>query len=97
MTIPIRTLFSKNNSVRIEERFVYSFATELGQFRIALRGKRAAAQVGRDFNMSQLARDVGMSLEGLNKALSGDGNPTLATVMKVAKALGLRVGFRPTA
>jgi probable addiction module antidote protein len=36
-----------------------------------------------------------MRREGLNKALSGDGNPTLATVMKVAKALGLRLSFRP--
>jgi DNA-binding phage protein len=36
-----------------------------------------------------------MSRKGLNKALSGDGNATLATVMKVAKALGLRLGFRP--
>jgi len=43
--------------------------------------------------MSQLARDVGMSCEGLNKALSGEGNPTLATIMKVAKALGLRIEF----
>jgi probable addiction module antidote protein len=56
---------------------------------------RALGVVARARNMSQLAREVGMSREGLNKALSGDGNPTLATVMKVAKALGLRVGFRP--
>jgi len=58
---------------------------------------RALGVVARARNMSQLARDVGMSREGLNKALSGDGNPTLATIMKVAKALGLRVGFIPTA
>jgi len=31
-----------------------------------------------------------MSRQGLDKALSGDGNPSLATVVKVAKALGLR-------
>jgi len=47
--------------------------------------------------MSQLARDVGMSREGLNKALWDEGNPTLSTIVKVAKALGLRVGFRPAA
>jgi putative addiction module killer protein/probable addiction module antidote protein len=58
---------------------------------------RALGVVARARNMSQLAREVGMSREGLNKALSGDGNPTLGTVMKVAKALGLRVGFRPAA
>jgi probable addiction module antidote protein len=58
---------------------------------------RALGVVARARNMSQLAREVGMSREGLSKALSGHGNPTLATVMKVAKALGLRVGFRPAA
>jgi probable addiction module antidote protein len=58
---------------------------------------RALGVVARARNMSQLARDVGMSREGLNKALSGEGNPTLATITKVAKALGLRVGFRPAA
>jgi probable addiction module antidote protein len=45
--------------------------------------------------MSQLARDAGMSREGLYKALSGDGNPSFATVMKVARALGLRIRFAP--
>ena len=34
---------------------------------------------------------------GLNKALSGEGNPTLSTVMKVAKALGLKVSIQPGA
>jgi probable addiction module antidote protein len=58
---------------------------------------RALGVVARSRNMSQLSRDTGISREGLNKALSGEGNPTLATVMKVAKALGVRVGFRPAA
>ena len=38
-----------------------------------------------------------MSRVDLNKALSGEGNPTLATVLKVAKALGLKVSFQPEA
>jgi probable addiction module antidote protein len=58
---------------------------------------RALGVVARRRNMRQLSRDTGISREGLNKALSGEGNPTLATVMKVAKALGVRVGFRPAA
>lgn len=45
--------------------------------------------------MSQLARDTGISREGLDKALSGEGNPSFATVLKVADALGLRLGFSP--
>ena len=57
---------------------------------------RALGVVARARNMSQLARDVGMSRESLHKALSGEGNPTLSTIMKVSKALGLRIAFHPT-
>ena len=45
--------------------------------------------------MSRLARDTGLSREGLYKALSQDGNPSFATVMKVANALGYRLRFDP--
>lgn len=55
----------------------------------------ALGVVARARNMSQLARDTGISREGLNKALSGEGNPTLETIMKVSKALGLRMAFHP--
>ena len=44
-------------------------------------------------NMSQLAREVGISREGLYTALSCQGNPSFAVVLKVAKAMGLRVAF----
>ena len=53
----------------------------------------ALGTVARARNMTKLARDVGMSRAGLNKALSAEGNPTLATVLKVVKALGLKVAF----
>ena len=46
-------------------------------------------------NMSQLARDTGLTREGLYKALSDDGNPSFATVAKVAKALGFRLTVQP--
>lgn len=55
----------------------------------------ALGVVARARNMSQLARETGLTREGLYKALSGDGNPSFATVLKVAKALGLRLSFRP--
>ena len=54
----------------------------------------ALGDVARARNMSQLARDTGMSREGLYKALSGEGNPSFATVAKVAKAMGLRLTFK---
>ena len=56
---------------------------------------RALGVVARARNMTALAREVGMSRVGLSKALSGEGNPTLSTVMKVAKALGLKVSIQP--
>lgn len=54
---------------------------------------RALGAVARARNMSRLAVEVGMSREGLYKALSGEGNPSFATVMKVARALGLKLEF----
>lgn len=58
---------------------------------------RALGVLARAGNMTALAEEVGMSRVGLNKALSGEGNPTLATVLKVARALGLRISFQPVA
>ena len=45
--------------------------------------------------MMQLARDTGMSREGLYKALGENGNPSFATVMKVLGALGLKIHVEP--
>lgn len=56
---------------------------------------RALGAVARARNMTALASKIGMSRVGLNKALSGEGNPTLATVIKVTKALGLKVSIQP--
>jgi len=38
-----------------------------------------------------VARDAGLSRESLYKALTDTGNPSFATVLKVARALGLRL------
>ncbi|MHB8530162.1 MAG: addiction module antidote protein [Caulobacteraceae bacterium] len=47
--------------------------------------------VARARGMTAVARQAGLSRESLYKALSDDGNPELGTLLKVAKALGLRV------
>ena len=47
--------------------------------------------MARSRGMAQTARDAGLSREGLYKALSADGNPSFATVLKVLAALGLRM------
>jgi probable addiction module antidote protein len=57
----------------------------------------ALGDVARARNMSQLARDTGMTREGLYKALSSEGNPSFATVLKVVRALGLELRFRKAA
>ncbi|MFP5381218.1 MAG: addiction module antidote protein [Gammaproteobacteria bacterium] len=52
---------------------------------------RALGDIARAKGMSQVARDAGLSRESLYKALSENGNPSFATVLKVAKALGVRL------
>lgn len=51
----------------------------------------ALGDVARARNMTQLAERTGMTRMGLYKALSGKGNPSFATVSKVANALGLKI------
>lgn len=51
---------------------------------------RALGVIARSQNMSELARRVGMSRDGLYRALSAEGNPTWVTLLKVTSALGLR-------
>jgi len=51
---------------------------------------RALGDIARAKGMSQVARDAGLSRESLYKALSENGNPSFATVLKVARALGVQ-------
>ena len=53
--------------------------------------RAALNDIARAQNMSRLARDAGMTREGLYKALSENGNPTFTTVTRIARALGMRV------
>ncbi len=57
--------------------------------------RAALNHVARTQNMSALARDTGLNRGNLYSALSEDGNPTLATLLKVANALGLRLRLEP--
>ncbi len=49
----------------------------------------------RQRNMTQLAKDVGITREGLRKALSAEGDPRLSTLVKLLSALGLRLRIEP--
>ena len=50
----------------------------------------ALGDIARARGMVQLAKATGLTREGLYKALSKNGNPSLGTVLKVMQALGLR-------
>ncbi|MBE7419316.1 MAG: putative addiction module antidote protein [Ideonella sp.] len=52
-------------------------------------------EVARARGMAQTAREIGMTREGLYKALSPTGNPSFSTVLKVLAALGLRLHVTP--
>ena len=58
---------------------------------------QALGTIARSGNLSELARRAGMSREGLYEALSADGNPSSATIMKVGHALGPRIHFESVA
>jgi probable addiction module antidote protein len=51
---------------------------------------RALGDIARAKGMSQVAKDAGLSRESLYRALSDEGNPSFATILKVVKALGVR-------
>lgn len=53
----------------------------------------ALGVVARARGMSDLSRETGLSRQTLYKALSGEGNPELATIAKVADALGYRLSL----
>jgi probable addiction module antidote protein len=55
----------------------------------------ALGDVARARGMVQLARDTGLTREGLYKALSKDGNPNFGTVLKVLHALGIKITLQP--
>lgn len=52
---------------------------------------RALGDIARAKGMSLVAKEAGLSRESLYRALSADGNPSFATVLKVARALGVRL------
>ena len=56
---------------------------------------RALGDVARAKGMSLVAKEAGLSRESLYRALSADGNPSFATVLKVAKALCVRLHAQP--
>ena len=55
----------------------------------------ALGDVARAMGMSEVAKETGVTREGLYKALSGKGDPRLSTLAGVVRAMGLRLAVRP--
>ena len=51
----------------------------------------ALGDIARAKGMTEIAREAGLGRESLYKALSPGGNPEFATILKVIRALGLRL------
>ncbi len=51
--------------------------------------------IARAKGMTKVARNAGLGRESRYKALSSDGNPEFATVLKVVQTLGLRLHAAP--
>ena len=51
--------------------------------------------VARAKGMTEVAKEAGLGRESLYKALSADGNPEFATILKVIRALGLKLTAEP--
>ena len=51
----------------------------------------ALGDIARSRGMTHIARETGLGRESLYKALSSEGNPEFATVLKVIRVLGLRL------
>jgi len=49
----------------------------------------ALGDIARAKGMTEIARQTGLGRESLFKALSPEGNPELATILKVVRSLGL--------
>ncbi len=56
----------------------------------------ALSDIARARGMAQVAKDAGLGRESLYKALAPGAKPRFDTVMKVARALGVRLSARVT-
>jgi probable addiction module antidote protein len=54
----------------------------------------AMGSIVRARNVTKVAKEAGMTREGVYKAFSTEGNPSFATVVKVAKALDFEVSIK---
>lgn len=57
---------------------------------------KALGDVARAQGMQKIAKETGLNRGGLYQALSGAGNPSFDTILKVMRAVGVELRPRPT-
>ena len=65
-----------------------AFEEDLGDGRLI---RAALGDIARGRDMSELAREIGMTREGLSEALSEDGDLSFGIVLKIIRVLGMRL------
>jgi len=55
--------------------------------------RAALGDIAKAKNMRELAKKVGISREGLYKALSEKGNPSFALILRLSRALNMQLKF----
>ena len=55
----------------------------------------ALGNIARSKGMTEIAKNTGITREGLYKALSSAGDPKLSTFLAVIKSMGLRLSVKP--
>jgi probable addiction module antidote protein len=56
---------------------------------------RSLGVIARARGMTRIAKETGLRRESLYKALGENGNPELTTLLRVMKALGVRLSVKP--
>ncbi len=86
------TLWDVTDHLRTEEDarlyFEAAFEEDLGDGRLI---RAALSDIVRGRDMSELAQEVGVRREELSEALSENGDPSFGIVLKVIRALGMRL------
>ncbi|WP_417331407.1 addiction module antidote protein [Halomonas cupida] len=77
------------------EEAVAAFLTDALEIGDAAFVARAMGVVARARGMTELARETGLSREQLYRTFSGQGNPTLKTMLTVMRALGVDMAVHP--
>jgi len=83
--------------VLIDEETIAAYLEEAFAEGDAAHIATAIGDVARARNITAIARETGLTRETLYRAFSAEGNPTLATMTAVIKALGFQLSIKPIA